>query len=85
MGACIMGEAGRDYNRVDMSMQRLWEEYLPSYKACVDAGARAIMRRSTISMAFPVQSTPGCLGISCVRSGALTGWSSVMPTPLRSA
>lgn len=37
------GEAGRDYNRVDMSMQRLWEEYLPPYKACVDAGARAIM------------------------------------------
>lgn len=37
------GEAGRDYNRVDMSMQRFFEEYLPSYKACVDAGARAIM------------------------------------------
>ncbi len=36
-------EAGRDYNRVDMSPQRLWEEYLPSYKACVDAGAMAIM------------------------------------------
>lgn len=36
-------EAGRDYNRVDMSMQRLYEEYLPSYKACVEAGARAIM------------------------------------------
>lgn len=37
------GEAGRDYNRVDMSMQRLWEEYMPPYKACIDAGARAIM------------------------------------------
>lgn len=50
MAACLKhfaaygaGEAGRDYNRVDMSMQRLWEEYMPSYKACVDAGARAIM------------------------------------------
>lgn len=50
MAACVKhfagygaGEAGKDYNRVDMSMQRLWEEYLPSYKACVDAGARAIM------------------------------------------
>lgn len=50
MAACVKhfaaygaGEAGRDYNRVDMSMQRLWEEYLPSYKACVDAGARAVM------------------------------------------
>lgn len=50
MAACVKhfaaygaGEAGRDYNRVDMSMQRLWEEYMPSYKACVDAGARALM------------------------------------------
>lgn len=37
------GEAGRDYNRVDMSLPRLYEEYLPAYRACVDAGARAIM------------------------------------------
>lgn len=37
------GESGRDYNRVDMSMQRLYEEYLPSYKKCIDAGARAVM------------------------------------------
>lgn len=37
------GEAGRDYNRVDMSMQRLFEEHLPPFEACVKAGARAIM------------------------------------------
>lgn len=50
MAACLKhfaaygaGEAGRDYNRVDLSMQRLWEEYMPSYRACVDAGARAVM------------------------------------------
>lgn len=50
MAACVKhfaaygaAEAGRDYNRVDMSLQRLWEEYLPSYKACVEAGARAVM------------------------------------------
>ena len=36
-------EAGRDYNRVDMSMQRIYEEYLPPYEACIKAGARAIM------------------------------------------
>ena len=36
-------EAGRDYNRVDMSLQRFYEDYLPPFKACVDAGARAIM------------------------------------------
>lgn len=50
MAACVKhlaaygaAEAGRDYNRVDLSMQRLWEEYLPPYKACIDAGARAVM------------------------------------------
>lgn len=50
MAACVKhfaaygaGEAGRDYNRVDMSEQRLYEEYLPAYKACIDAGARAVM------------------------------------------
>ncbi|MDO4337365.1 MAG: glycoside hydrolase family 3 N-terminal domain-containing protein [Eubacteriales bacterium] len=50
MAACVKhfvaygaGEAGRDYNRVDMSMQRLWEEYMPPYQACIEAGARAVM------------------------------------------
>ena len=50
MAACVKhfaaygaAEGGRDYNRVDMSMQRLWEEYLPAYKRCIDAGARAVM------------------------------------------
>lgn len=50
MAACVKhfagygaAEAGRDYNRVDMSVQRFFEEYLPPYKACVDAGARAVM------------------------------------------
>lgn len=37
------GESGRDYNRVDMSLQRLYEEYLPPYEACIKAGAKAIM------------------------------------------
>ena len=36
-------ESGRDYNRVDMSMQRLFEEYLPPFEACVKAGARSLM------------------------------------------
>ncbi len=50
MAACVKhfaaygaGEAGRDYNRVDMSVQRLYEEYLPPFQACVKAGAKAIM------------------------------------------
>lgn len=36
-------EAGRDYNTVDMSRQRMYNEYLPPYKAAVDAGAGSIM------------------------------------------
>ncbi len=50
MAACVKhfaayghGEAGRDYNRVDLSLQRLHEEYLPPFEACVKAGAKAIM------------------------------------------
>src|SRR5688500_17375926 len=37
------GEAGRDYNTVDMSRIRMYNEYLPPYKAAVDAGVGSIM------------------------------------------
>jgi beta-glucosidase len=36
-------EAGRDYNTVDMSRHRMYNEYLPPYKAAVYAGAGSIM------------------------------------------
>ncbi|WP_303312619.1 beta-glucosidase BglX [Hymenobacter sp. BT730] len=36
-------EAGRDYNTTDMSLQRMYNEYLPPYKAAVDAGAGSVM------------------------------------------
>lgn len=36
-------ESGRDYNRVEMSMQSLYEDYLPPFSACIEAGARAVM------------------------------------------
>jgi beta-glucosidase len=36
-------EAGRDYNTTDMSIQRLWNFYLPPFKAAVDAGADTAM------------------------------------------
>jgi len=36
-------EAGRDYNTVDMSHQRMYNDYFPPYKAAVDAGAGSIM------------------------------------------
>ena len=36
-------EAGRDYNTVDMSRIRMYQEYLPPYKAAVDAGVGSVM------------------------------------------
>ena len=36
-------EAGRDYNTVDMSRIRMYNEYLPPYKAAIDAGVTSVM------------------------------------------
>ncbi len=36
-------ESGRDYNTVDMSLYRMYNGYLPPYKAAVDAGCATVM------------------------------------------
>lgn len=36
-------EAGRDYNTTDMSRIRMYNEYLPPYKAAIDAGVGTVM------------------------------------------
>ena len=36
-------EGGRDYNSVDMSKIKMYNEYLPPYKAAVDAGVASVM------------------------------------------
>lgn len=36
-------EAGRDYNTTDMSRVRMYNDYLPPYKAALDAGAGSVM------------------------------------------
>src|SRR3712207_4438460 len=36
-------EAGRDYNTVDMSRVRMFNQYLPPYKAAVEAGVGSVM------------------------------------------
>ncbi len=36
-------EAGRDYNTTDMSRLKMFNEYLPPYKAAVDAGVGSVM------------------------------------------
>ena len=36
-------EGGRDYNTVDMSLTRMYQDYLPPYRAAIDAGAGGVM------------------------------------------
>jgi len=36
-------EAGKEYNTVDMSLIKMYQDYLPPYKAAVDAGAGSFM------------------------------------------
>ncbi len=36
-------EAGRDYNTTDMSFIKMYQYYLPPYKAAIDAGAGSVM------------------------------------------
>ena len=48
--ACVMhfalygaGEGGRDYNTVDMSRQRMYNEYFPPFEAAIEAGVGSVM------------------------------------------
>jgi len=46
-------EAGRDYNTVDMSRVRMYNEYLYPYQAAVDAGAGSIMASFNVIDGIP--------------------------------
>src|SRR5919198_1851603 len=48
-------EGGRDYNTTDMSIQRLWNLYLPPFKAALDAGADTFMCSFNA-----INGVPGC-------------------------
>jgi beta-glucosidase len=48
-------EGGRDYNTTDMSVQRLWNFYLPPFKAAVDAGSDTAMCSFNA-----INGVPGC-------------------------
>jgi len=60
MMACIKhfalygaAEAGRDYNTVDMSRITMYNDYLPPYKAAVEAGAGSVMTAFNVVDAIP--------------------------------
>ncbi|GAB3014532.1 beta-glucosidase BglX [Niabella terrae] len=46
-------EGGRDYNTVDMSHLRMYNEYFPPYKAAVDAGAGSVMASFNVVDGIP--------------------------------
>ena len=48
-------EGGREYNTTDMSGQRLWNLYLPPFKAAIDAGADTFMCSFNA-----INGVPGC-------------------------
>lgn len=47
-------EGGRDYNTVDISKWQLYENYLPSFKACIDAGVSLVMSSFNFFDGIPV-------------------------------
>ena len=46
-------DGGRDYNTVDMSRVKMYNEYLPPYKAAVDAGSASIMSSFNVIDGIP--------------------------------
>ncbi|QNF33614.1 beta-glucosidase BglX [Adhaeribacter swui] len=54
-------EAGRDYNTVDMSLQRMFQEYLPPYKAAIDAGVGSVMTSFNEINGVPATANPWLL------------------------
>ena len=46
-------EAGRDYNTVDMSRLRMFNDYFPPYKSAVDAGAGSVMTSFNVVDGIP--------------------------------
>jgi len=50
--------AGREYNTVDMSQQQLLNDYLPPYKAAIDAGAASVMSAFNSLDGVPASADP---------------------------
>jgi beta-glucosidase len=50
--------AGREYNTVDMSTQQLFNDYLPTYKAGVDAGVATVMSAFNSLNGVPASADP---------------------------
>jgi len=51
--ACTELQKEKDYNTVDMSRRRMYQKYLPPYKAAVEAGAGSIMTSFNVVDGIP--------------------------------
>ncbi len=51
-------EAGRDYNTVDMSKIKMYQDYLPPYKAAIEAGAGSVMTAFNDINGMPATANP---------------------------
>lgn len=51
-------EAGRDYNTVDMSLLRMFQDYLPPYQAVVEAGVGSVMTSFNEINGVPASASP---------------------------
>lgn len=54
-------EGGREYNTVDMSLTRMFNDYMPPYKAALDAGAGGVMVALNSINGIPATSNPWLL------------------------
>ncbi len=67
-------EAGREYNSADMSMSNLYQNYLPSYKAAIQAGAKMVMTSLTTLNGVPATADKWLLNDLLRKHGALRAW-----------
>src|SRR6202035_1969159 len=65
--------AGREYNTVDMSEQQLRNDYLPPYKAAVDAGAATVMSAFNSLDGVPASANPYLLTTILRREWGFSG------------
>jgi beta-glucosidase len=66
-------EAGREYNTTDMSMSRLFQDYLPPYKSGVDAGAASVMSAFNALNGVPSTANPFLLSTVLRRQWGFDG------------
>ena len=74
-------EAGREYNTTDMSTSRLFQVYLPPYKAAIEAGAATVMSSFNALNGVPALRIITSSTMCCATSGVSTVLSSATTPP----